>query len=265
MEGSAYHTLGVSPDADATALKKRYHQIAREWHPDISNHSDASSVFAHVAESYKILSDPQQRMLYDFVLSNDIPVSSPSSFAAFYARASRAQMLIRHRHQVGWAITGAIGMLAIGIRCTSLKWPHTSTQEGRSRVSDAPAIAGLLGAAGSAASMMALKLHGGTGARFMVMAAAGGMFGGQTMMAWLEHQVGEMRLLRSVTARAAADNARQISELVGGVMAVLLLRQSLPSLHWAEAHLRAMRAAAFGVVAGHGIHRLCGRNSGKTD
>lgn len=61
-----YEILGISRDADETALKKAYRKLAKKYHPD-SNSGDAHAEeeFKEVTEAYNILSDEKKRKLYD--------------------------------------------------------------------------------------------------------------------------------------------------------------------------------------------------------
>jgi molecular chaperone DnaJ len=61
-----YEVLGVSRDADETAIKKAYRRLALESHPD-RNPGDAAAEarFKEAAEAYAVLSDPDQRARYD--------------------------------------------------------------------------------------------------------------------------------------------------------------------------------------------------------
>lgn len=61
-----YETLGVSRTADKNEIKKSYKRLAMKFHPD-RNKGDktAEARFKEVKKAYEILSDPQQRELYD--------------------------------------------------------------------------------------------------------------------------------------------------------------------------------------------------------
>ena len=56
---TAYQVLDVDTTADAKTIKKRYHQIARHWHPDVPPGREV--VFGHVVRSYQLLTNAQQR------------------------------------------------------------------------------------------------------------------------------------------------------------------------------------------------------------
>ena len=57
-----YETLGVPRDADATAIRKAYRNLAKKHHPDL-NPGDALAVerFQALAAANEILSDPEKR------------------------------------------------------------------------------------------------------------------------------------------------------------------------------------------------------------
>lgn len=60
-----YEVLGVDRGADDAALKRSFRTLARELHPDVSEHPDAEDRFREVAEAYEVLSDPDTRQRYD--------------------------------------------------------------------------------------------------------------------------------------------------------------------------------------------------------
>jgi molecular chaperone DnaJ len=66
IEKDYYGALGVPQDADASAIKKAYRQLARDLHPDKNpGNTEAENRFKEVSEAYDVLSDPKRRGEYD--------------------------------------------------------------------------------------------------------------------------------------------------------------------------------------------------------
>ncbi len=66
MKKDFYEILGVSKNADASAIKKAYRKKAIEFHPD-KNPGDktAEEKFKEAAEAYEVLGDPDKKAKYD--------------------------------------------------------------------------------------------------------------------------------------------------------------------------------------------------------
>jgi molecular chaperone DnaJ len=60
-----YEILGVSRDADDDAIRRAFHALARDWHPDVADAPDAEARFRELAEAYSVLSKREARVLYD--------------------------------------------------------------------------------------------------------------------------------------------------------------------------------------------------------
>ena len=60
-----YKILGVPEDAYAKAIKTAYRKLARKFHPDLSEETDAEERFKEVAEAYEVLKDKEKRAEYD--------------------------------------------------------------------------------------------------------------------------------------------------------------------------------------------------------
>jgi molecular chaperone DnaJ len=60
-----YEVLGISPDADAHAIRRAFYALARDWHPDVADAPDAGARFRELAEAYSVLSRRESRVLYD--------------------------------------------------------------------------------------------------------------------------------------------------------------------------------------------------------
>jgi tetratricopeptide (TPR) repeat protein len=70
-----YALLGVVPTAEASDIKRAYHQAAKTYHPDALARSGldaearekANKVFAEIGKAHAVLSDPERRRDYDAV------------------------------------------------------------------------------------------------------------------------------------------------------------------------------------------------------
>jgi molecular chaperone DnaJ len=60
-----YEVLGLERDADGDAIKRAFHALARDWHPDVTDAPDAEVRFRELAEAYSVLSRREARLLYD--------------------------------------------------------------------------------------------------------------------------------------------------------------------------------------------------------
>ena len=66
MARDYYEVLGVGRDADGAEVKRAFRGLARELHPDVNDHDpEAEEKFKAAAEAYEVLSDPEQRRVYD--------------------------------------------------------------------------------------------------------------------------------------------------------------------------------------------------------
>lgn len=65
FEVDHYAILGVPSDADERAIKQAYRQLARRYHPDVSDEEGSEEQFRAVQEAYDLLLDPLKRENYD--------------------------------------------------------------------------------------------------------------------------------------------------------------------------------------------------------
>ena len=60
-----YKVLSVERSATQEEIKKSYRQLARQYHPDVSDVPDTETHFKEINEAYEVLSDPEKRATYD--------------------------------------------------------------------------------------------------------------------------------------------------------------------------------------------------------
>ncbi len=65
-----YEVMGVARDATQDEIKRAYRKLARKYHPDVSDSSDAEERFKELGEAYAVLKDPEKRAAYDQLGAN---------------------------------------------------------------------------------------------------------------------------------------------------------------------------------------------------
>jgi molecular chaperone DnaJ len=60
-----YDVLGLSRGAPEKEIRSAFRRLARELHPDVSDHPEAQERFREAAEAYEVLSKPETREVYD--------------------------------------------------------------------------------------------------------------------------------------------------------------------------------------------------------
>ncbi len=79
MNKDYYEVLGVSRNADANEIKKKFRQLAKVYHPDISKEDNAEEKFKEIQEAYEVLSDPDKRQNYDTIGHDRYKASSSTN------------------------------------------------------------------------------------------------------------------------------------------------------------------------------------------
>ncbi len=62
-----YDVLGVEAGSTEAEIKSAYRKLARKYHPDVNNSSEAIEMFKQITKAYEILSDSDKRKKYDMV------------------------------------------------------------------------------------------------------------------------------------------------------------------------------------------------------
>ena len=60
-----YEVLGLKRTATPEQVQQAYRKLARKYHPDVNDSSQAEERFKRIGEAYEVLKDPQKRSGYD--------------------------------------------------------------------------------------------------------------------------------------------------------------------------------------------------------
>jgi molecular chaperone DnaJ len=60
-----YEILDLPRSASQDDIKSAFRKLARKYHPDVSQETDAEERFKEINEAYGVLSDDQKRAAYD--------------------------------------------------------------------------------------------------------------------------------------------------------------------------------------------------------
>ncbi|WP_206002401.1 J domain-containing protein [Paraburkholderia antibiotica] len=107
-----YDTLGVPAHATDEEIKRAYRKAAMKWHPDRNHGAEdvARAAFQEIKDAYAILSDAEQRKVYDTVYAEQM--------SAWEAQLSRGQRARSKREAAARAVDEAAyaEMVSIAIR-----------------------------------------------------------------------------------------------------------------------------------------------------
>lgn len=99
-----YETLGVREDASDDEIKRAYRRAAMRAHPDRNKGREAAAhdAFQEIKQAYAILSDPEQRGVYDAVFAEEmrkLHEREAQQAQAARERAERAAQAERERYE----------------------------------------------------------------------------------------------------------------------------------------------------------------------
>jgi len=106
-----YAKLGVSQDATPEDIKRAYRKAAMKWHPDrnVGQEDTARAAFQEIKDAYAILSDDNQRKVYDAVYAQEMRrwealQKRHQEVEAAIARKAQAEAEAKYTQMVGVAM-----------------------------------------------------------------------------------------------------------------------------------------------------------------
>lgn len=83
-----YEILGLNPEAPPEQVKKRYRELARQYHPDLHpEHPEYHAVFLRINQAFEVLSDATRRATYDLDLRAEARRKTERQSGSFGAAA----------------------------------------------------------------------------------------------------------------------------------------------------------------------------------
>ena len=71
LQRNYYEVLGLPPGATTDQIKKKYRELARQFHPDVvSDKNMGQRVFSQINQAYSVLGNPERRAQYNGTLQN---------------------------------------------------------------------------------------------------------------------------------------------------------------------------------------------------
>lgn len=74
-----YDLFGLDAACSAEELRIAYRSMARRLHPDVAGLNDGGAAMARLNEAWRVLSDPEQRRLYDLSIHTGTQRAAPST------------------------------------------------------------------------------------------------------------------------------------------------------------------------------------------
>lgn len=86
-----YEILGVPRNATPELIKRRYRQLARKYHPDVSeDKAAAKAAFLQISEAYQTLNNPDKRTIYNSTLDAEMFRIEPNRTTTTHRTTSTA-------------------------------------------------------------------------------------------------------------------------------------------------------------------------------
>lgn len=106
LQRNYYEVIGVAPTATTDDIKKKYRELARQFHPDVvKDKTLGQKVFTQINQAYRVLADPEKRSQYDTMLLTD-KVRSGTGGASVSPASGAAGTAVRTTSQTATSGSG---------------------------------------------------------------------------------------------------------------------------------------------------------------
>lgn len=127
-----YKTLGIDPLSSQEDIKKAYRELAKKYHPDVSDLENTEDLIREINEAYEVLSNEDERRKYDLHLKYTIDQSSKtaqSRVSGDHQKKTRFtknsyRTVIQSNHTIGHLIIAFLIVLLIGGIVFFVEWSY---------------------------------------------------------------------------------------------------------------------------------------------
>jgi DnaJ-class molecular chaperone len=81
-----YSVLDIDPETDKKEIRQAYVNLARQYHPDVSEALDARKRFEEINLAYEVLSDEEKRVFYNLYYKGDKDISGSQKLLPWWKR-----------------------------------------------------------------------------------------------------------------------------------------------------------------------------------
>lgn len=133
-----YTVLGLSRKALQDEIKKAYHRLAKQWHPDVCKEPDATEQFKKLNHAYNILSNETTRKKYNAGLSLEASLTTKQPGIDWARGVIVVDDIYRAPLRCGWILAKGTSQLNRFVVNKILGFEDITNSEGQTMISSWP-------------------------------------------------------------------------------------------------------------------------------